>query len=435
MATADIKHLCQSTPSQTYDPEILVNKIQSVAKMGMWDWNIEENTLFWSDEYFRLLGLDGETVKPDAEVFISMVHPDDRSALMNSIELSMRKAVSYNIEYRLVLKSGEIKTMREWGETVFDKDEHPIRMVGYMQDISAFKKAHMELELVKQELELLVQQRTSELELENFKLRKSLEQIQFAQYRFVQSEKNTTLNQLVESVSSEVNAPIGVAITATSHLRNKSRHIDYADTEHAQEELVLLSEYVEEFTDLILKNLNRASEFLRRTEKSSSQELPQRFHLQTHLQNIVDNLKPELEGRHYAIDIQCPDDIYQFGAKDSYEQVFKNLIMNSVIHGFEGRIVGNINIVVEKIGKELTFTYRDNGKGISKADVTRLFEPFYTTRRKHGGSGLGMYFVRNLIDRNLSGNIACIPQKIAAGAYFQITVPHRESDPKIVYLQ
>lgn len=411
-------------------------KIQVVSGTGLWDWDIRENSLNWSKQFYAILELDPIIDQPSAERFISMVHPDDRPNLVQTIEdcFSLLNP-GYEIEYRLVLPCGKIKHVREYGETYHGDTGEPYRMLGFLQDIDGEKLAEEELKSLKQEMELRVRQHTTELELENFKLKKSLEQIQFAQYQFVQSEKKTALLHMVESIISEINAPIGVAVTACSQLRQKVSHTEVHNLSKNEliEENLILNDYINEFTRLALKNLGRAANFLKKFEKGTESTIYERFNVIQMLNETVQNLSAELEGRHYEIELDCPADLKQFNCRNNFIQVFTNLIMNSVIHGFEGRIVGKIHIEVVHEDENLIFIYSDDGKGIRPSDANSIFEPFYTTQRKHGGSGLGMYFVHNLVTRQLKGNIQCVVRK-GQGAQFKISIPFCDSNPKVVYL-
>jgi len=86
-------------------------------------------------------------------------------------------------------------------------------------------------------------------------------------------------------------------------------------------------------------------------------------------------------------------------------QILINLIVNSMVHGFDGRSSGTIDISFELIDDDLEITYRDDGNGVPFNIRKKIFDPFVTTKRGAGGSGLGLHLVYNLVTQVLGGNI------------------------------
>jgi signal transduction histidine kinase len=106
----------------------------------------------------------------------------------------------------------------------------------------------------------------------------------------------------------------------------------------------------------------------------------------------------------------------------AYWQIVTNLVMNSLIHGFDGMEHGRIEIVVGFGEGQLHLRYSDDGVGIASHIVPHLFQPFFTTKRNRGGSGLGLHLVHNLVTQGLAGRIDCITGQ-GKGASFVIRVP------------
>ena len=106
-----------------------------------------------------------------------------------------------------------------------------------------------------------------------------------------------------------------------------------------------------------------------------------------------------------------------------FSQIFTNLIMNSVAHGFDqGAAAGNIRIAVKNEGGNAVIRYSDTGKGISADVIRKVFDPFFTTNRQGGRSGLGMHIVYNIVMRKLKGTISC-EDTAEQGALFIIRTP------------
>ena len=105
-----------------------------------------------------------------------------------------------------------------------------------------------------------------------------------------------------------------------------------------------------------------------------------------------------------------------------FSQIFTNLLLNSVLHGFDSLSPGNVSIGFELEDDSLRIIYQDNGKGMSKEVKQQVFEPFFTTARGEGGSGLGMNILYNLIVNNLSGSVVCTSEP-DQGVKFDIKIP------------
>jgi len=102
-------------------------------------------------------------------------------------------------------------------------------------------------------------------------------------------------------------------------------------------------------------------------------------------------------------------------------QILTNLIMNSLSHGFKNMTHGEISLALTLENNNVIINYLDNGIGLNDQQREKVFDPFYTTARSTGGSGLGMSISYNLITSKLNGSIICI--KAAEGAHFQIIFP------------
>jgi signal transduction histidine kinase len=97
--------------------------------------------------------------------------------------------------------------------------------------------------------------------------------------------------------------------------------------------------------------------------------------------------------------------------------------MNSIIHAFDGVENGTIDIIVELVSQQkLKITYKDNGIGIPNDIKKRIFDPFVTTKRGQGGSGLGMHLVYNLVTQALNGSIS-LSTEDGNGVEFVIMFP------------
>ncbi len=119
---------------------------QQVAHLGNWEWNIHTNEVFWSDEVFRIFGVEPYEFEPNYEKYLSFIYPEDRQLVQEAIAQALEK-VPYEIDHRIILPSGEIRYVHEQGEVFFNETDKPQRMLGIVQDITERKKMEKELRL------------------------------------------------------------------------------------------------------------------------------------------------------------------------------------------------------------------------------------------------------------------------------------------------
>ena len=134
------------------------------------------------------------------------------------------------------------------------------------------------------------------------------------------------------------------------------------------------------------------------------------------------SLRPKLKRTNHTIEIRCPEDLEYDSYPGALAQIMTNLIINTLIHGYDNGDEGRIIIDVKVDHNYLIVKYSDEGKGIEKEVLDRIYDPFFTTTRGHGGSGLGLHLVHNLVTQRLKGSIRC-ESEIGQGTTFYIHLP------------
>jgi PAS domain S-box-containing protein len=119
---------------------------QRIAQIGNWDFNIEAGTVWWSDEIYRIYGLERSEFTPDPEALLERVHPDDRERLDADVSAALRNERSYENTHRIVLPSGIVRTVHEQAELVVSPDGRPLQISGTVQDVTEAKQITDELE-------------------------------------------------------------------------------------------------------------------------------------------------------------------------------------------------------------------------------------------------------------------------------------------------
>ncbi|WP_019026161.1 sensor histidine kinase [Colwellia piezophila] len=265
------------------------------------------------------------------------------------------------------------------------------------------------------------------LEKKNLALQDSLDKLNLAQLSLIESEKMASLGGLVAGVAHEINTPLGISITAVSHLMET--------TDKLAEHFILnqisrteFSRYIEKAkisTNLINVNLQRSADLVNNFKlvavDQSSKNL-RLYKVKQYIDNILTSLQSILKKKQCTLSLSCADDITLWGDPGVLTQIITNLVMNSIIHGFENTNERNINIVITKTEQFLLLNYNDSGSGIKEEDQDKIFEPFFTTRRAKGSSGLGLHIVFNLVTQSLKGTIDCVSD-LENGAQFILKFP------------
>jgi signal transduction histidine kinase len=280
--------------------------------------------------------------------------------------------------------------------------------------------SHQQIEDYSKSLEHKVEERTIELKIAYEDLKRSQEQL-------IQAEKMASLGQLVAGVAHEINTPIGIGVTASSHFADlTAKIINDFDSRHLNKNsLKLYFENASEAADLILTNLIRAAELVENFKLVSADQTSQEhrlFNIKEYIDSIVVSLRPKLKQNEPQIQLNCPDNLEIHSYPGAFAQILTNFIMNSLIHAFDKLEPGIINIDVLKEEKNILLIFSDNGKGISKKNLKKVFDPFFTTRRGEGGTGLGMNIVYNIVHKTLKGKITC-ESELEKGTSFIITIP------------
>ncbi|OCQ20934.1 ATPase [Pseudoalteromonas luteoviolacea] len=285
----------------------------------------------------------------------------------------------------------------------------------------------LEIKQLNQNLEEKVNQRTIALREANQELLNTLERMHQYQNQIVENEKMASLGQMVAGVAHEVNTPIGLGVTGSTLLRDK-----LADINAAFEQKTLTSKQLERFIhdgienlDLIYRNLNRAAELISSFKKvavSQDVEVSSEVNINKLFSAIVSSMRAEMDLKNVTWQLTCSEQLTIRTKAGLLQQVFEQLLSNSLIHGFMDLKDNQISVNVELRNQSLEVVYMDNGVGVSTAIKKRIFDPFVTTKRGEGGSGLGMHLVYNLITQALGGSIT-LSEENKTGTKFIIVLP------------
>jgi len=276
-------------------------------------------------------------------------------------------------------------------------------------------------------LEDRVEKRTKELAAANKELTATLERLNQAQQQLIQSEKMASLGGLVAGVAHEINTPVGIGVTAASHLEDKTKAM-LEEFRAGALKRASLEEFLgvcDESTHMILANLRRAAELIRSFKQVAvdrSTEERRVFLLRSYFEQVLLSLRPHLKKTAIVVELACDDKVEIDSYPGVWSQILTNLVLNALQHAYEPGQAGRIKITATLEPERLRFIFADDGKGIAPENLNLIFEPFFTTYRQKGGTGLGLSIVYNLVTQTMGGTIH-VASELGQGTVFSIMVP------------
>lgn len=301
------------------------------------------------------------------------------------------------------------------------------RVLVCINDITRIKETEAKLEKYRLHLEELVKERTAELDHAVTALQSSLRQIGETQAQLAKAEKMAALGGLVAGVAHEINTPIGIGVTAVSFLQDETRRFRrrWAGSIPGLDALDDFMDTVAEISTNVLSSLKRAAELVHSFKQVAvDQTIEERrtINLAKYINETLLTLTPRYKKTAHTITVHCPPDLELKTYPGAISQIVTNLVMNSLTHGFEGIAKGDIQLSITGAEGQISLHYSDNGRGMDQTTLSRAFEHFFTTNRKHGGTGLGLNIVHNLVTGKLKGTIECTSEP-GKGVVFMIQIP------------
>ncbi|MEA3354743.1 MAG: ATP-binding protein [Campylobacterota bacterium] len=258
-------------------------------------------------------------------------------------------------------------------------------------------------------------------------LRAKYKELQDTQEQLVESEKMASLGGMVAGVAHEINTPIGMALTGITSLEDETKHLKklYDSEEMSEEDFEDFVKHSLELNRSINININKAATLVKSfkqvaVDQTGAQD--RKFNFAQYVDEILQSLNSQLKKTKLNVELDIDDELEVYSNPGAFSQIISNFIMNSIIHGFGNSKEGTIQIKAVQDGEDFILDYKDNGKGVDAKTLSKIYDPFYTTNRSNGGSGLGMNIVFNLVTQKLHGKIV-LNSEPNNGIHFTIRAP------------
>lgn len=239
----------------------------------------------------------------------------------------------------------------------------------------------------------------------------ALNELRNTQKSLIDAEKLAALGGLVAGVAHEVNNPVGISLTVASSL---VRRCDMFATEVKEGPLrrSRLDDFIAQAGDAarqLVANLHRAGELIQSFKQVAvdrSHVERREFNLHEATEQIIASVRPVMRKAQIAIVIEIAPDIVMDSDPGSYGQVLTNIFLNAAIHAFPDGHAGTIEVRARPLGaRHVEIVVSDDGVGMTEEVRQRAFDPFFTTRRSEGGTGLGLHIIHNLVTQSLGGRL------------------------------
>jgi two-component system CheB/CheR fusion protein len=408
----ELKHTQEQLVQITQRFELAVNG----TNVGLWDWDTHE-VCWYSDMYKQLLGYsETDTFPQTIAMSNELIHPDDVERVKSEINAHLNNDVQYDIEYRIMCKSGEYRWFRSKAICTRDENGIPTRMSGSIQDVDELVLAKQRLGAINKELEQRVRERTAELAKarDDLELRVHERTAELAHTNRSLSATNDELDQFAHVAAHDLRSPLRTIAGFSEFL--KDRLIENSGDD----------EQAHDFINRIISAANRMDTLIESLLTFSSigrEKLkPRPTDLNKIVRSVIDDLQQDIHEYQAQIEfeklplISCDPTMVQ--------QLFQNLIANAIKYSKD-----DVNPVVQirtrEVAPDFVFEVFDNGIGFKESDIDLMFQPFQrlggNTRKKPAGHGVGLSICRRVVERH-GGKIwaSSVPGE---GSTFTFTLP------------
>ncbi len=372
---------------------------QRASGAGLWDWDIRSGEIIWSNEMFRLLGLDPRQDTASFDAWLAVVHPDDAERAIDAVQSAARDHVALDSHYRIVMASGDVRWLHALGDATYDESGDGLRMSGICIDDTARKRAEDELARHQEHLQELVAQRTAAL----------------AVATQTAVDANLSKSAFLANMSHEIRTPMN-AIIGLTHLMQRA-----APRPGQIERLNKIEMAGRHLLSIINDILD-----LSKIEAGRIQLETSNFHFSTVFDNVVSIIGEDARAKGIRLEVDL-DSVPKWlrGDQTRLRQALLNYASNAVKFTASGTVWLRALLLAERDDSlHVRFEVQDTGPGIAPDKLPNLFQAFEqadsATTRHFGGTGLGLAITRRLT--NLMGGDVGVTSTPGVGSTFWFEV-------------
>ena len=274
---------------------------------------------------------------------------------------------------------------------------------------------------------LIVYIQNRRLKINNEKLHTALMDLKTTKEDLIASEKMATIGQLVSGVTHEIISPLSVGIIGSSYIVEITKDINsiYENNEISESDFKDYIKDISETSSSITLNLDRTKNLvnsLKNIAVDQAIEDERDFNVKTYIDEVVLSMTSILKKTKINIIVDCDYKLVIKSYPGYIAQILFNFINNSIIHGFDDKADGEIKISINETDHKLELVYCDNGKGISPDLQEKVFDEYYTTKKGKGGTGVGLFIVKSIVEKKLKGTID-FKSQLGQGVNITILIP------------
>jgi len=367
--------------------EAYLEEAQRLTHTGSWAWNVaRRENVHWSQEQYRLFGLDPRNDSASFETAFQRIHPEDQPTFNIVVERAIRERTDFEVDFRIVFPDGSIKFSRSVGHPVFSASGELVEFVGTAMDITERKQAEKERERLRQ-----------------------------VQADLARINRATTMGELTASLAHEINQPIAAAVTdARTCLRWLAR--EQPDIAEARETAARM-----------VKAVTRASDIISRLRQLFKKGAPQTnlVDVSEVIEEMVVLLRSEASGHSVSISTDLSADSPRVMAdRVQLQQVLMNLMLNGIEAMHDTESGGQLTIrSLKGEDGQLLISVSDTGVGLPGEQAEQIFNAFFSTKAQ--GTGMGLSISRSIIESH--GGRLWATSNSEGGATFNFTLPAAEA--------
>lgn len=258
----------------------------------------------------------------------------------------------------------------------------------------------------------------------------SYRKLEAAQASLVQAEKMASLGQLVAGVAHEINTPMGIALTAASHVTDRAGELEekFRERTMSKSDLEAFLALQRESGPMILGGLSRSAALVQRFKQMAVDQAQDRLaeiDVAIHLEESTRLWTAENPGTAVRVSVSAPAGVSIQTFPTALTRLLHALLDNVRVHAYSGGSEGEASVMAAPANDGgVVVTVADRGAGIRPDVAGKVFDPFFTTRRGDGSVGLGLAIAFNLVTSTLRGRID-VASAPGAGATFRVALPAR----------